>query len=89
MEPFPRAPGMAGAMPLRRLARGRATWDVYLEAEPHPDIGAIRGRLHFLCDDRHHVSTWIFLEWTEKEVVDRARRFTTGELTAFLDALTA
>ena len=89
MDPTPRYPWLASALPLRQLARGGARWDVLLQAEPHPDVGAIRGRLHFLSNDRHYATTWIFLEWTEKEVVDRARRFSTGELWTFLDGLTA
>jgi hypothetical protein len=88
-EPSPRYPWLATAVPLRHLARGGSRWDVYLQVEPHPDVGAIRGRLHFLAADRHHATAWIFLEWTEKEVVDRARRFSAGELWSFLDALTA
>jgi hypothetical protein len=51
-------------------------------------MGAIRGRLHFLAGERHRTTTWIFLEWTEKEVVDRSREFSAGELWSFLEGLT-
>ena len=61
---------------------------MYLESEPHPDIAAIRGRLHFACGDRHRTTAWIFVEWTEKEVLDRARGFSAGELWTFLEGLT-
>jgi hypothetical protein len=88
MESSPRFPWMQTALHLGQLARGGARWDVYLESQPHPDIEAIRGRLHFLADDRHRATTWIFVEWTEKEVLDRARHFSAGELWTFLEGLT-
>jgi hypothetical protein len=89
MEPSPRYPWLSTALHLGQLARGGARWEVYLQVEPHPDFGAIRGRLHFLSDDRHRATAWVFLEWTEKEVVDRARRFSAAELWTFLEGLTA
>lgn len=85
--PSPRYPGLPAALPLRRLARGGVEWEVLLQAEPHPEIPAIRGRLHYLHDERRYATAWIFLEWTEKEVVDRARRFNPADLSSFLDAL--
>ncbi len=87
METSPRYPWLATALHLGQLARGGARWEVYLQAEPHPEIGAIRGRLHFLRDDRHRATAWVFLEWTEKEVVDRARQFSATELWSFLEGL--
>jgi hypothetical protein len=78
---------MQKALHLGQLARGGARWEVYLQAEPHPEVGAIRGRLHFLAEDRHRVTAWIFLEWTDKEVVDRARQFSAVELWTFLEGL--
>lgn len=88
MEPSPRFPWMPTALHLGQLARGGARWEVYLQSEPHPDVGAIRGRLHFVAADRHRATTWIFLEWTAKEVVDRARHFSAQELWTFLEGLT-
>jgi len=73
---------------LGQLARAGKSWSVYLESEPHPEIGAVRGRLHFVLGDRHRTTAWIFLEWTEKEVLDRARGFSAGELWTFLEGLT-
>lgn len=87
MEISPRFPWLATALHLGQLARGGTRWEVYLEAQPHPDIGAIRGRLHFLWDDRHRATAWVFLEWTEKEVVDRARQFSASELWSFLEGV--
>ncbi len=60
---------------------------MFLESEPSPDIGAIRGRLHFTSGERRRTTAWIFLEWTEKEVLDRARGFSARELWAFLEGL--
>ena len=48
----------------------------------------MRGRLHFACGDRRRTTAWIFVEWTEKEVLDRARGFSAGELWTFLEGLT-
>ncbi|HTT67134.1 MAG TPA: hypothetical protein VMF70_03830 [Gemmatimonadales bacterium] len=87
MEPSPRFSWMPGALHLGQLARAGARWEVYLQSEPHPDVGAIRGRLHFVSLDRHRATAWIFLEWTAKEVVDRARQFSAVELWSFLEAL--
>jgi len=87
MEPSPRFPWMHAALHLGQLARAGARWEVYLQSEPHPDVGAIRGRLHFVSRDRHRATTWIFLEWTAKEVLDRARQFSAVELWSFLEAL--
>ena len=87
MEPSPRFPWMRTALHLGQLARGGARWEVYLQSEPHPDVGAIRGRLHFVYRDRERTTAWIFLEWTTKEVLDRARQFSAVELWNFLEGL--
>jgi len=89
MESSPRFPWLQTALHLGQLARGGARWEVYLQAEAHPDFGAIRGRLHFLSNDRHQATAWVFLEWTEKEVVDRARQFSATELWSFLEGVTS
>ena len=88
MEPSPRFPWLKTALHLGQLARGGVRWEVYLQAEPHPDLGAVRGRLHFLAADRHRATTWIFLEWTDKEVLDRTRQFSAAELWTFLEGVT-
>jgi hypothetical protein len=87
MEPY-RHPWSQSAVHLGQLVRGSARWEVYLESEASPDLGARRGRLHFLSGERHRTTAWIFLEWTEKEVLDRARDFSAGELWSFLEGLT-
>ncbi len=48
------------------LERASSHWDVLLETARDADVGAVRGRIHFI---------WIFLEWTEKEVDARFAAF--------------
>jgi hypothetical protein len=69
------------------LARGEARWDVYLEVEPVPENGAVRGRLHFVAGERRRSSAWIFLEWTEKEVRERFDEFSPNELWSLVESL--
>lgn len=53
------------------LERGDSRWDVLLETSPDPELGAYRGRIHFISSNQHRLSAWIFLEWDEKEVEAR------------------
>jgi hypothetical protein len=69
------------------LARGEARWDVYLEVQPDPENGQVRGRLHFVAGERHRSSAWIFLEWTEKEVRERFDEFSPNELWSLVESL--
>jgi len=52
-----------------------------------PDIEALRGRIHFVSGNRHRLSGWIFLEWSEKEVELRFGEFSAQELAYLLDSL--
>jgi hypothetical protein len=47
----------------------------------------VRGRLHFLNADRRRTTGWIFLEVSEREVLDRFGEFSPVELWHFLEAL--
>jgi hypothetical protein len=71
------------------LKRGDERWDVFVEMQPDGEVGAVRGRLHFVSGDRHRMTTWIFLELTEREIQERFGEFSAIELWHFLEALKA
>ena len=70
-----------------QLARGETRWEVYLEAEPVPSEGIVRGRIHFVHGDRHRQSAWIFLERSQKEVQERFNDFSANELWSLVESL--
>jgi hypothetical protein len=71
------------------LKRGEERWDVFLEIQPDAELGAgaVRGRLHFVSAERRRTTSWIFLEWSEREVQDRFGEFSAVELWHFVAAL--
>ena len=71
------------------LNRGERRWDVFLETQPDGEMGAVRGRIHFLAPNDHRVTGWVFLEWQERDVQDRFGEFSAVELWHFLEALGA
>jgi len=79
--------GVSGAQLMGDLARGGARWEVYLELAPDAALAAVRGRVHFLQEDRRRASGWIFLEPTEREVRERFLDFSSLELWSLLESL--
>jgi hypothetical protein len=75
------------ARQMGELFRGENRWDVFLESVWDEDIRAFRGRIHFISGDLHHLSGWIFLEWSERDVETRFSGFSAQELWNLLDAL--
>jgi hypothetical protein len=69
------------------LKRGDRRWDVFLETQPDGDMGAVRGRIHFVAPSDHRVTGWVFLEWQERDIQDRFGEFSAVELWHFLEAL--
>jgi hypothetical protein len=71
------------------LKRGEQRWDVYLEGQPDTSLGAVRGRIHFVGTggQPHKVTSWIFLEWKDKDIQDRFAEFSAVELLHFVEAL--
>ena len=57
------------------LERASSHWDVLLETAKDAEVGAVRGRIHFISGNIHRLSGWIFLEWSEKEVEARFGSF--------------
>jgi len=75
------------ARSMGELARGEVRWDVVLETVLDQSVRGIRGRIHFVSGATHRLSTWIFLEWSEKEVEERFAEFSAQELWNLLDSL--
>ena len=63
------------ARQMGELERGSSRWDVLLETAVDSDLGATRGRIHFVSGNVHRLSAWIFLEPSQQEV---EQRFFTG-----------
>jgi hypothetical protein len=82
-------PGQERAKHMGELKRGDERWDVFVEMQPDGEVGAVRGRLHFVSGDLHRMTTWIFLELTEREIQERFGEFSAIELWHFLEALQA
>jgi len=71
-----------------QLQRGDQKWDVFLETQPDGELSAVRGRLHFVAQDRHRQTNWVFLELQERDVQERFGEFSAVELWHFVEALT-
>ena len=80
-------PGQDRAKHMGELKRGDERWDVYLEMQPDQELGAVRGRLHFVSGDHRRTTGWIFLEVSEREVQERFGEFSAVELWHFVEAL--
>ncbi len=76
------------ARQMGELARGESHWDVLLELARDEEIGALRGRIHFVSGNLHRLSGWIFLEWSAKDIETRFGEFSAQELWNLLDSLT-
>ena len=81
-------PGQDRAKHMGELKRGDERWEVYIEMQPDAEGGgAVRGRLHFVTGERRRTTSWIFLEFSEREIQDRFGEFSAVELWHFLEAL--
>jgi hypothetical protein len=75
------------ARQMGELLRGESRWDVLIEFARDDEIGALRGRIHFVSGQVHRVSGWIFLEWSAKDIETRFGEFSAQELWNLLDSL--
>ncbi|MFQ5704978.1 MAG: hypothetical protein ACE5HT_13265 [Gemmatimonadales bacterium] len=75
------------ARQMGELTRGGSRWDVLLEIAKDSDLGATRGRIHFISGNIHRLSGWIFLEGSEKEIQVRFSAFSAQDLWNLLNAL--
>ncbi len=80
-------PGQDRSKHMGELKRGDERWDVYMEMQRDTEVGAVRGRLHFVNGERRRTTSWIFLEMSEREVQDRFGDFSAVELWHFLEAV--
>ncbi len=80
-----RVPDAPSAKHLGDLARSDIAWSVYLETQHQGD--AVAGRLHFLAGENRRTTGWIFLEWSEPEVMNRFNDFSPLELWQILESL--
>lgn len=75
------------ARQMGELTRGQSHWDVLLEVARDSELGAIRGRIHFISGNIHRLSGWIFLEWSDKDIEARFSAFSAQDLWNLLDSL--
>ncbi|HJS48487.1 MAG TPA: hypothetical protein VJ773_10915 [Gemmatimonadales bacterium] len=89
--PQPLQPAAAGlpeapaAHHLGDLARSDRRWNVYLETRSAGD--AVAGRLHFVEGDLRRSTTWIFLESSEADILNRFGDFSPVELWRLVESL--
>lgn len=75
------------ARQMGELVRGESRWDVLIEYARDEEVGALRGRIHFISGNIHRLSGWIFLEWAVKDIETRFQEFSAQELWNLLDSL--
>lgn len=75
------------ARQMGELVRGDSRWNVLLEVARDDQVGALRGRMHFVSGNLHRLSGWIFLEWAAKDIEARFAEFSAQELWNLLDSL--
>ena len=75
------------ARQMGELQRGEGHWDVLIEFARDDDVGALRGRIHFISGVQHRLSGWIFLEWSARDIETRFNEFSAQELWNLLDSL--
>ena len=80
-------PGRERAKHMGELKRGDQRWDVFVEAQQDGDLGAVRGRIHFVSGAQRRTTGWIFLEWQEKDMQERFAEFSAVELLHFVESL--
>ena len=78
-------PDHPGARHLGDLARGGTSWRVYLETAPSEQ--PVRGRVHFVSSEASRSTGWIFVEWSEQELLRRFHDFSAIELWKLLESL--
>src|SRR2546427_1179989 len=71
-------PGQDRAKHMGELKRGDERWDVFVEMQPDAEVGAVRGRVHFVNGEHRRTTSWIFLERSEREIQERFGEFSAG-----------
>ena len=71
-----------------QLRRGEARWEVFIEVQPDAtDKKVRRGRIHYVAGERHRESAWVFVEPTDRDVLERFNEFSDIELWSLLESL--
>lgn len=83
--PSPAGPAPAAGRHLGDLTRAGTTWQVHVETKPQGQLTA--GRVHFVSPQTSRATGWIFLEWTEQDVLHRFNEFSPIELWKLLESL--
>ncbi len=78
-------PAVPGAKHLGELARGGTTWQVYFETQA--DIVPVKGRVHFVSESSQRSTGWIFIEYSEQDLLRRFHEFSALELWRLLESL--
>jgi hypothetical protein len=61
------------------------SWQVYFET--NVTTRPVRGRVHFVTEGMQRSTGWIFLEWSETDLVKRFHDFSALELWRLLESL--
>ena len=82
-------PGRERTRHMGELKRGSNHWDVYLEVQPNAELGAVRGRIHFVgaTETSLKATGWVFLEWQERDIMERFGEFSAVELLQLVEAI--
>lgn len=67
------------------LARGGVTWKVCLEVDT--GVLPVRGRVHFVTSGEQRSTGWVFIEMTDKDLMQRFQQFSALELWRLLESL--
>lgn len=78
-------PAVPGAHHLGELARGGTNWHVYFETKN--DTVPVRGRVHFVTESEQRSTGWIFIEYSEQDLLRRFHEFSALELWRLLESL--
>jgi hypothetical protein len=71
-----------------QLKRADTNWDVFIElVADGVDKQLRRGRVHFVAGERHRESAWIFVERSDRDIIDRFNEFSPIELWSLLESL--
>jgi len=90
MDSMPTSPSPSGTGPqsgrhLGDLTRAGVTWQVHLECRPQGQLTA--GRIHFVAPHTARATGWIFIEWSDQDVLYRFNEFSPIELWKLLESL--
>jgi len=78
-------PDVPGARHLGDLARGGATWRVFFETRL--DSKPAKARVHFVTNGEQRSTGWIFVEYSEQDLLRRFQEFSAIELWRLLESL--